>query len=149
MKFPDRYRQSSDRLLPQFRTQPGDPYGLFIIPGRDARGRALQVVAAGDYQRERDGEVEGFGESQPWEHVSVTVVGDKRRPCPSWEEMAIVKDLFWDDHEVVMQLHVPAIQHINNHPGCLHLWRPTHVDIPLPPSWMVGIRTEPAPESAD
>ncbi len=32
----------------------------------------------------------------------------------------------------------PESQHINDHPRCLHLWRPLDREIPLPPSWLVG-----------
>jgi hypothetical protein len=58
--------------------------------------------------------------------------------CPNWQEMCFVKDLFWEDSEVVMQLHVAKSEHINCHPYCLHLWRPQHHQIPLPPSDTVG-----------
>jgi hypothetical protein len=38
--------------------------------------------------------------------------------------MAFVKRLFFRDDETAMQLHVPASDHVNQHPYCLHLWRP-------------------------
>jgi len=38
-----------------------------------------------------------------------------------------------------MQLHPPRSKWINNHPYCLHLWRPTKQEIPLPPEIAVGI----------
>ncbi|EFH8163197.1 hypothetical protein GI328_23040 [Escherichia coli] len=47
--------------------------------------------------------------------------------------------MFWEPEDAVMQLHVPESQHINNHPYCLHLWRPINKEIPLPPQFMVGI----------
>ena len=71
-----------------------------------------------------------------WEHVSVST---RRRP-PNWQEMCFVKDLFWDEEECVMQLHPPRSTWINNHPFCLHLWRPTREEIPRPPSIMVGVK---------
>lgn len=58
--------------------------------------------------------------------------------CPTWEEMCFVKSLFWDDNEAVMQLHPPKSDWVNNHPYCLHLWKPNNQQIPLPPSIMVG-----------
>lgn len=70
-----------------------------------------------------------------WDHVSVST--SKR--CPTWDEMEFVKRKFFKPHECAMQLHVPTADHINNHPYCLHLWRPHHLDIPRPPSIMVGI----------
>jgi hypothetical protein len=66
---------------------------------------------------------------------NVTVVTN--RP-PNWEEMCFVKDLFWDTEEAVMQLHPPKSRWINNHNYCLHLWRPTNQEIPLPPDETVG-----------
>lgn len=69
-----------------------------------------------------------------WEHVSVA----RTDRCPIWDEMDRIKRLFFKDDETVMQLHVPATEHINCHPHCLHLWRPIYGKIPRPPSWMVG-----------
>lgn len=68
-----------------------------------------------------------------WEHVSVSLP-DR---CPTWAEMCAVKDLFWDEDDVVMQLHPAKSEHINAHPFCLHLWRPTETAIPTPPTAMV------------
>jgi hypothetical protein len=58
--------------------------------------------------------------------------------CPTWEELEHVKRLFFEPHECAMQLHVPPADHVNNHEFCLHIWRPLDVDIPRPPSVMVG-----------
>ena len=60
-----------------------------------------------------------------WDHVSVHVFGEKR--CPTWEEMCAVKDLFFRDDEVVMQLHPAKSEYVNQHPFTLHLWRPQTV----------------------
>ncbi len=70
-----------------------------------------------------------------WDHVSVTLPNR----CPSWEEMAWICDQFFDAEETVMQLHPPRSQYVNNHPYCLHLWRPQNQTIPMPPSDMVGV----------
>ena len=69
-----------------------------------------------------------------WEHVSVTI---NRNRTPSWEVMNHVKDLFWDEEDIVIQLHPPKSQYVNHHPFCLHLWRPIGVKIPLPNPEMV------------
>jgi len=61
--------------------------------------------------------------------------------CPRWDEMCFVKDLFWDAEETVMQLHPPKSMWINNHPFCLHLFRPLNETIPLPPPISVGHAT--------
>lgn len=69
-----------------------------------------------------------------WDHVSVSLTNR----CPTWEEMAFIKDLFFEPHEAVMQLHPPHSEYVNHHPFCLHLWRPHNRRIPLPPTYMVG-----------
>ena len=58
-------------------------------------------------------------DGEGWEHVSVSCY-DR---CPTWEEMAHVKNLFWDDDDFVVQMHPPKSDYVNNHPYCLHLWR--------------------------
>lgn len=70
-----------------------------------------------------------------WEHVSVSPVGKKR--CPTWEEMCYVKSLFWSPDEVVIQYHPAESNYVNQYPYCLHLWRPMHAEIPMPPLVMV------------
>ena len=69
-----------------------------------------------------------------WDHVSVSLP-DR---CPTWDEMAHIKSLFWEDFECVMELHQPRADYINNHPYCLHLWKPHTQCIPRPPSYLVG-----------
>jgi hypothetical protein len=71
-----------------------------------------------------------------WDHVSVS----HPDRIPTWEEMAYVKDLFFGDDEAAMQLHPPKSEYVNNHPRCLHLWKPQYAEIPTPPAWMVGIK---------
>lgn len=71
-----------------------------------------------------------------WEHVSVSVPGQKR--CPTWEEMSFIKGLFWDAEDAVVQFHPPASEYVNCHPFTLHLWRPVGIEIPRPSKEMVG-----------
>jgi hypothetical protein len=68
-----------------------------------------------------------------WDHVSVSLPGR----CPTWDEMEFIKRTFFRDDETAMQLHVPASEHIDIHPYCLHIWRPHDMPIPLPPSVFV------------
>jgi len=105
-------------------SDPGDMFGLFLIDG--PCGRELRIIASSG-----DEELQIF-----WEHVSVSLPNR----CPNWPEMSFVKDLFWNEEETVMQLHPPKSQWINNHPFCLHLWRPLNAEIPLPPSETVGTK---------
>ncbi|MFP7486435.1 hypothetical protein SFC65_19915 [Priestia filamentosa] len=81
----------------------------------------------------------GFG----WEHVSIS--HQQKHKIPSWKTMNELKELFFEDDEVVMQLHPKKEDYINNHPGTLHLWRPVDQEIPTPPSQMVGLKSKNSP----
>lgn len=70
-----------------------------------------------------------------WEHVSVSI--DNVERCPKWNEMCKIKDMFFKDDEVVMQLHPAKTEYINFHEYTLHLWRPLKEEIPLPLKIMV------------
>jgi hypothetical protein len=123
MKFPDQYRVRRG----EYASNPGEPFGMFILPATVRRKEQIKVIAT-------DGQ--GPDSSlEKWEHVSVSLASR----CPTWEEMCLVKSLFWDDEECVMQLHPPRSQWINNHPYCLHLWRPVERQIPTPPGITVGL----------
>ena len=108
--------------------------GLGIIMAHDdgVSGFACRVQCGGELLQI----IASWGEG--WDHVSVTRVSDSLPS--SWKVMAWVKELFWCDDETVMQLHPAKRDWINNHPGCLHLWKPQHAAIPLPPPIMVGIK---------
>jgi hypothetical protein len=84
----------------------------------------------------RDGLTVICSNGDGWEHVSVS----RKSKMPSYEDMDRIKRLFWDDEDLVMQLHMPVSEHINFHPFTLHMWRPLTARIPQPPYWMVGPR---------
>ncbi len=65
-----------------------------------------------------------------WEHVSVVHAGSKK--SPDWAVMCYIKQLFWDAEDCVIQFHPPVSQYVNNYATCLHLWRPTDKEIPIP-----------------
>lgn len=71
-----------------------------------------------------------------WEHVSVC----PRNRLPDWDEMCQIKDMFWDEDECVVQYHPPKSEYVNNMRNCLHLWKPVGIEMPIPPSIMVGIK---------
>lgn len=81
-----------------------------------------------------------------WEHVSICPY--RKDYTPSWDEMCLLKDLFFREDEVVIQYHPAKSQYVNNMPHCLHLWRPMNEPVPTPPSIMVGIRDGQGLESA-
>lgn len=129
MKFPEQFRKQHP--IQAYCSRPGDPFGYFIIPARHACGRPLKIIAS-------DG-----SEEIGWEHVSVSII-DQPTTCPSWREMCLVKSLFWDPHECIVQFHPAQEDYVNQHQGCLHLWRYTPAPFPTPPSWCVGIKTSTA-----
>jgi hypothetical protein len=98
---------------------PGDEYnGMFLVPLK--YGQFVKVMASN-----------GMG----WEHVSVS----REDRCPTWDEMCQVKALFWSDEDCVIQYHPPKSEYVNQHPFCLHLWRPMEVILPRPPKILVGV----------
>lgn len=125
---PEQYRVISGRMGSD--TSFGNN-GCFVIPAYKnpfpvKSGRDYEIIAS-----------DGLG----WEHVSVKMVKKGRVLTPSWDEMCNVKGLFWDAEDVVMQLHPPESEYVNNHPNVLHLWRPNNgIGVPVPPSIMVGVK---------
>lgn len=71
-----------------------------------------------------------------FEHLSVSTP----IKTPTWEQMCRMKDIFWGDNEVCMQLHPKKEDYVNNMPYCLHIWKPIDKEIPTPPSILVGFR---------
>lgn len=71
-----------------------------------------------------------------FEHLSVSTPVK----TPTWEQMCFMKDIFWNDDEVCMQLHPKKEDYVDNMPYCLHIWKPINKEIPTPPSIMVGFR---------
>lgn len=114
MKVPEKYRIKG-------MSTPAQVAGYYHVPTPHHK-KPLMIVAS-----------DGMG----WEHVSISLP----TRCPNWDEMCLVKSLFWDDEEVVMQLHAKKSEWVSNHPYCLHLWRPTDAVIPTPPQIMVGIQS--------
>lgn len=73
-----------------------------------------------------------------WEHLSVSMPNK----TPSWEQMCMMKDIFWGEDEVCVEYHPRKEEYVNNHPHCLHIWKPRDVEMPTPPSILVGFRNE-------
>jgi hypothetical protein len=48
--------------------------------------------------------------------------------------------MFWCEEDCVVQYHPPKSQYVNNHPFCLHLWRPIDHQLPAPDSLLVGVK---------
>lgn len=118
LRLLDAYRDCSPQVRRFYGNVGDETCGVFSVPSAIDKAELRIVASAGE----------------GWDHVSVS----RRNRCPNWQEMEQIKRLFFKDEETAMQLHVPASDHINAHPYCLHLWRPHAVQIPRPPGWMVG-----------
>ena len=68
-----------------------------------------------------------------WDHVSVS----RKNRCPNWKEMCFIKDMFFDDEEVVIQYHPAKSEYVNDNENCLHLWKPQNIEFPMPDAIMV------------
>lgn len=79
-----------------------------------------------------------FSYQMGWEHLSVSMPNK----TPSWEQMCMMKDIFWNKDEACVEYHPKEEDYVNNHNHCLHIWKPTEVELPLPPSILVGFRNE-------
>jgi len=124
----ERYRQTHPILG---NSMYGANWGFFIIP---CRGGLLRVIASDGCSAEERG----------WEHVSVSL----NNRTPTWDEMRLVKELFWHDEETVFQFHPAKSQYRNCHPYVLHLWRQSGREIELPPGDLIAPQTSP-PDSTE
>ena len=118
LRLLDLYRCTVPAIVKYFGGIGDHETGVFEVPSKIDKA-PMRVIASNGLE---------------WDHVSVS----RRNRTPNWAEMAQIKDLFFHDDETVMQLHVPASDHINDHPHCLHLWRPHKMAIPRPPACLVG-----------
>lgn len=121
-RVPNQYRLRTGHMASDERNGNN---GVFFVPTRPGQP-PLKVIAS-------DGALEDG--SQAWEHVSVSLPNR----CPTWAEMCAIKALFWGPEDTVVQYHPPRSDYVNNHPYCLHLWRPVDAELPRPPALMVGI----------
>lgn len=98
MKFPEPYRAEHPR---KFKHKHGDPFGWFIFNYNNKTFYAMADAS-----------------DDNWEHVSVS-----SKKTPTWDEMCYVKQLFFDDEDLVVQYHPPKSEYVNISKTCLHLWR--------------------------
>lgn len=116
----NRYRRTGPDVLEHWGWIGDHTCGMFVIPSPIDQ-KPIAVVASN---------------GEGWDHVSVS----RANRCPNWQEMEFIAGLFFKDDEAAMQLHVPATDHVNNHPYCLHWWRPHAIAIPRPDAILVGIK---------
>src|SRR3954463_6943988 len=90
-EFVEKYRISTGRFGSDARCGNN---GAFVVPGPE-RHKLFCIVS------DQDG----------WEHVSISLHNKARLPV--WTEMCFVKDLFWDEDEVVIQYHPAKADYVN------------------------------------
>lgn len=102
---------------------------------RDKDGNALAAFGWVEYpdKKFRGSLVVGFNEDG-MEHVSVSSY--KKRQLPDWDIMCRLKDAFWQDEEMVVQIHPKKSEYLHGVgtiggdklENVLHLWRPVGGD---------------------
>ncbi len=142
----------------QYRVRRGD------FASEDALGNAGIFVMP--LEKDREGKPKPTGlhaqcmasDHSGWEHVSIVLsnISHSRktypvRRCPTWEEMCLIKEMFWDDPEdCVLQFHAPKSEYVSMR-HCLHLWRPLDKSgkpkkISTPSPALVGFMPKPNPK---
>lgn len=61
-----------------------------------------------------------FSIQMGWEHLSVSMPSK----TPSWDQMCVMKEIFFEDEEECFEYHPKKSDYVNIHPHCLHIWRP-------------------------
>lgn len=61
-------------------------------------------------------------DEEGYEHVSVSP--KKKFNMPTWNDMCVLKDMFFEDDEEVYQIHPKKSEYVNVMENCLHLWKP-------------------------
>ena len=89
----------------QFKINKPIPHGTPYLIKHPRTQAKLMVVASMD---------------EGWGHVSVSL--EKRTPI--WDEMCFIKNLFFDEEDLCIQIHPKKSQYVNMHNHCLHIWQP-------------------------
>jgi hypothetical protein len=123
--FPDAEKYRTQ--IPGFpTTKEGDNYGFFIMVQPTIQVRCMVSP----------------GEESGWDHVSVSVKwqnpnGKIEDKLPPWEMMQLVKRLFWEDEDCVIQFHPPESEYVNR-AQVLHLWKKVGPNWETPPKILIG-----------
>ena len=80
-----------------------------------------------------------FTKAFGWEHLAITPQ-PQRNKVPEWDVMCKVKDIFWDEEECCVEYHPRKSQYINNNEVCLHIWKPLNIELPEPPTILLGFQ---------
>lgn len=117
-----RYRDNSPDVIAWMGDVDPRLSGVFHVPVYSCAPHFLKIIASA---------------GEGWDHVSISLPNR----CPTWPEMCLVKDMFFEDEEMVIQIHPKKSEYVNYHPYCLHMWRWQLEGQPMPPSILVGPKT--------
>jgi hypothetical protein len=117
-KVPEKYRILEGPMASSPSDGNNGTFKIYLKSKKVNIGSMLYIIAS-----------DGLG----WEHVSVSTPVR----CPTWEEMCLVKDLFWSEDDLVIQYHPRKKDYVDQHRYCLHMWRSTDQEIPTPPNILV------------
>lgn len=106
----EKYRKPHPRY---YNHTKGDNFGWFEVPRRK---KTLYIQSSPS--------------DEEWHHVSVSC--SIYNESPSWEDMCFVKDLFFNDEDVVVQYHPKKSEYVNIAKNCLHLWKWNGGEFPTP-----------------
>jgi hypothetical protein len=127
------------------RSFPGEPFGFFLVNADRAKIpgiiRNMQLIVSCGIEPGGVSvkEIPGQQDIKVWEHVSATMYryltpNNKKYSTPTWDEMCVIKSLFWEPEDCVVQFHPPESNYVNEHKHVLHLWRPLEETMPMPPT---------------
>lgn len=77
-----------------------------------------------------------FSWGEGWEHLSVSTPSK----TPTWDIMCRFKNMFWNEDETCIEYHPAKEDYVNMHPYCLHIWKPIGIELPKPPTILVGFK---------
>lgn len=112
----------------KFGSDPGDNNGFFVVPSKPGLRRPMDLIICDGIHPEAEG----------WEHVSAKIRIGNSTYTPTWDEMAWIKSVLWDEEDCVVQFHPPKSLYINCHPNVLHLWRIINGIQPLPSKQLIA-----------
>lgn len=85
-------------------------YGFKVIESDDSGGMGIMRMAPFDKT------------SIVWTFIDRHVSVSPRNHTPSWIDMCIIKDLFYNEEDEVWQCHPKKSEYVNINKNCLHLW---------------------------
>ena len=108
-------KEEEKYLLKRFKEEYGDDEGRrYYDEWRYSSGR---------FAPKGRGMRRGFDETPYW-HMTPEMYRDMDIDIPTWDDMCVLKDIFFDDEEEVYQIHPKKSEYVNMSKNCLHLWKP-------------------------